>query len=364
MTRRITFFISSLRTGGAERVCVTLADQLSRRGWDVTVAVLNLHDATFLGRLPKSIPLYDLGVAHARTALRPVCAFLTTHRPSLILVFNHQIAVVLVLARWLLRQKFRLVARSISILSVKQAAERTFWHRYLVGWLVERLYRKVDMVIAQSGAMQRDLVDHYGFQRSQVVTIPNPLGIDSSNSEWSSDSNSELIGRYFLCVGRMVEVKAFDVAIRAFAILAPRHPELRLKLVGGGPLEASLRSLAGGLGIAEQVDFLGRMDDVSPYYRGATASILTSLYEGFPNVLAESTAVGTPVIALDCPGGVRDIVIDGVNGLLVPSRCPEQLAKAMEHAASIKWDRSSVAKTAHRFHPEAIVARYEQALLA
>ena len=121
---------------------------------------------------------------------------------------------------------------------------------------------------------------------------------------------------YLLCIGRLEKQKAFHLAIEAFAGIADKFPNLRLKIVGKGSLEKELKQKVIDCQVTSRVDFDGFKKDITKYYLHANATLLTSLYEGYPNVLIESIAMNTPVVSFDCPGGPREIVKDGVNGYL------------------------------------------------
>jgi glycosyltransferase involved in cell wall biosynthesis len=136
-------------------------------------------------------------------------------------------------------------------------------------------------------------------------------------------------GRVVLWAGRMVPVKAVDVLLEAWRLLALPPAEARLCLVGDGPLQPWLRSQARDLGPSGAVAFPGgqRQEALPDWYRAADVTVLPSLSEGIPNVLLESLACGTPFVASDI-GGVREIDA-GPHGTLVPPARPDALAAAL-----------------------------------
>ncbi|TGG96054.1 glycosyltransferase [Natronospirillum operosum] len=351
--------ISSLGGGGAEGVCVNLANRLMERGWQVTLVVLHLNNAVRQKDLSPDVRLVVLGRNHARTAIVALWRLLRQYKSDRILVFNHQIAVLLVLLRALGGFDFKIVARNISTLSQKKALETSFWHKYVVQALTKIFYGKVDHVIAQSKGMADDLVAFYGVQKEKIVTVHNP--VDSSIEDYS-ESNQKNMKDYLLCAGRLESVKAFHYAINAFAAVAPCYPSLRLKIVGKGRLEGELKMQAEALGVGDRVDLEGYQTRMIPYYLGAKATLLTSLYEGFPNVLVESIALGTPVVSFDCPSGPSEIVVDGVNGFLVAHKDENQLADAIRKAMEADWNRDLVRVTAEQFSSDIILKQYEKVL--
>ncbi|WP_026245088.1 glycosyltransferase [Alkalispirochaeta alkalica] len=356
----ITFLISSLGDGGAEGVCVNLANNLSNRGWQVTLVVLHLNSAVRRKDLNADVELMLLNKRHARTAVVGLWKFLQRRKPDKVLVFNHQLAVLLVFLRKFSGFRFKIIARNISTLSQKKLLETSFWHKRVVQGITKMFYRRVDQIIAQSIGMANDLVDSYLIPRNIVEIIHNPI---SEKIEQYFLPQKMVKDDYLLCVGRLEKVKAFHQAINAFAAVATDYPHLRLKLVGRGSLESELKRQARALGVADRVDFEGFQTEMIPYYLRAKATLLTSLYEGFPNVLVESIAMGTPVVAFNCPSGPSEIVMDGVNGFLVPYKDENALVVAICKVMDMDWPLSQVAGSSEKFRLGKILEKYENVLM-
>src|SRR5690606_14702881 len=139
------------------------------------------------------------------------------------------------------------------------------------------------------------------------VVIHNPVA-SHIETHAKTQIKASVSGKYILCIGRLEEVKAVHYASEASNLISPKYPHLRLKCVGKGSLESKLRLQAAKFGISDKVDFEGFQCEVIPYYSDAALTLLTSKYEGFPNVLIESIVLGTPVVAFDCPSGPREIL--------------------------------------------------------
>jgi glycosyltransferase involved in cell wall biosynthesis len=353
----ITFLISSLSGGGAEGVCVNLANALVKCGWKVTLVVLHLNKAVRQVQLDTSVELIVLGRAHARMAFFALYRFLLTRKPSKVLVFNHQLAVLLVFIRSFLFLRYKIIARNISTLSLQRIHEKSFWHKYVVYLFVFFFYKKVDLIIAQSVNMKHDLITGFGFKAEKVIVINNPINQKIEDYVLAHEFNG-LKKDYILCIGRLEKVKAFHYAIKVFSRLTGENPDLRLKIVGQGSLEADLKKQAGELGIAARVDFEGYQCNIIPYYLHAFTTILTSLYEGFPNVLVESIALGTPVVAFDCQSGPGEIIQNDINGFLVRYKDSDHLFEFVNKALKKSWDQKTVSLTADRFLLSVIVEQY------
>ncbi len=251
-----------------------------------------------------------------------------------------------------------------SISGVDKLLRRGFY-RYMAMW--ERIACNVaKKVIAISSGTKASLVDSYGIPSEKIDVIY--LGVDlerfSSNEQVTQTS---AFGReYLLYVGRIVPRKGIEYALHAFHRVREREGRFKFVVVGEGERSYmnSLVRLAKQLRIYDDVNFLGQVSDeeLPPLYRDASLFIFPSLVEGFGLACLEAMACGTPVIASDIPG-VREVVIDGSTGFLVPPRNHIELAKAilksttesalmrkLSHNASQRAKQFSWPKTAHEVY--------------
>lgn len=364
--KQATFLISSLAGGGAEGVCVNIANGLAEQDWDITLVVLHLNNAAYKDRVSSKVKLDVLGINHARHAFFPLKKYLSENKPSKVLVFNYELTVLMVLLRIVFRFKYKLIARNINTISVKREQDKqdNFWRRYVVSPLIDSFYFKVDRVVNQCKAMEDDLLSVYPKLNGKTSVIYNPVAKHVEDYAANNDLSQIKKEDYFLCVGRLEKQKAFHYAIEAFSEVVKTYPNIRLKIVGQGSLEGSLKQLANDLGIADKVDFEGFQKDTIPYYLHAKATLLTSLYEGFPNVLVESITLGTPVIAFDCPSGPSEIIENGVNGWLVDYLNSNDLEKAMRgFLLREDVDRFKVKNSATFLNSAAAINNWEKVLL-
>lgn len=183
-------------------------------------------------------------------------------------------------------------------------------------------------VIAVSPEEQRAAI-RLGFGKSRVVMVPNGIGqlrlTPRSEARRTMGTSDDAIVIGF--VGRLVEQKAPEILIEAFALTARAQPRARLALVGNGPLESPMRELAAKLGIADRIIWLGERDA-----RGVLAGFdlfaLSSRKEGLPYVVLEAMAAGLPVVATTSAGS-EILVIPGVNGAVVPPDDAPAFAQAL-----------------------------------
>ena len=191
-------------------------------------------------------------------------------------------------------------------------SERTVPGVYKIGraWETLRgiLYPLADAIVVQTRAV-RDAFSPRIQARCRVV--PNPVLAPPGPLAPSSDE------RRIVAVGRLDECKQFNLLIRAFARIARSHQDWFLEIWGEGPERAKLEALRNEFGLSSRVRLPGATQDVYRELRRGGIFALTSRFEGFPNALCEAMAVGLPVVSFDCPHGPREIIRDGVDGVLV-----------------------------------------------
>jgi len=354
--KRISFIISGLRGGGAEKVCVTLANKLVEKGYEIDLVVLSLKGGVNQKYLSKKVNLVDLSVYNARKSLKAIYLYCKGSNPSLFLSFNRQISVVLVILRAIFDLRYKIVSRNIIHLSSAEKEKKGLWHGYIVNKAIKFIYPKSDYLVAQSKAMAEDLIEYLGVHPNKVVVINNPI-----SERVSREVDAKLCNkRYVLCVGRLEKQKAFELAIHAFSKVNSRVNDLKLLIVGEGTERTGLEELVKKLELNGFVEFLGYSENVTQLYECAEITLLTSKYEGFPNVLVESIQSGTPVVSVDCPTGPSEIIINGVNGYLVPQSNVEELSYKIESAISDKWDKEKIIETSKRYDSDVIANQYEE----
>jgi glycosyltransferase involved in cell wall biosynthesis len=160
-----------------------------------------------------------------------------------------------------------------------------------------------------------------------------------------------------LAVGGFKPPKDFATLFRAFAI-ARRERPLRLLVLGEGKLRQDLTALASQLGIAGDLQLPGFVDNPYPYMARSAVLVLSSIYEGLPNVVIQALACGCPVVSTDCPSGPAEILDNGRYGTLVPIKDEDSLAAAMLRNLEVAWDKDLLMKRAQDFSVELATQHY------
>jgi glycosyltransferase involved in cell wall biosynthesis len=190
---------------------------------------------------------------------------------------------------------------------------------------LERLaVRRADRVVAVSQQMARRLAGE-GMKGTALRVIHNASLIEGGDVGPKDTSAAPRVG----VAARLSPEKGVDIALKVHAEIVRRHPRARLIVAGEGPEESRLRGLAGALGVAEGVDWLGYQDDLAAVYRSLDVLLLPSRSEGLPNVALEALAHGVPVVASNV-GGIPEVVTDGRSGFLTASEDVNAMASAVD----------------------------------
>jgi len=211
----------------------------------------------------------------------------------------------------------------------------------LFHWCIRQLYPKADHLFVNAWRIAEDLQENYQLKIPMSLSL-NPIDLPMIErlKAKAVPSNSQFT---FIHVGMFRPQKNHILLLKAFAKI--QHLPVQLWLVGRGVLEETLRQEIERLNLSEKVHFLGFTPNPYQYMARADCMVLSSDYEGLPNVLSEGLACGLPIISTDCPSGPREIIApdsvstrktkDGIElvtyGILTPVGNADSLAQAMEY---------------------------------
>lgn len=322
---KIVFLISSLDSGGAERVLTLMANHWAGAGHSVSIITFAdtsstpfypLHSS--IGILPLNLLSQSTGkwdaIRHNINRIFSIRRTISNIAPDVVISFMDTTNVAAILS-----------TRGLGIPTV--VAERVFPGCSEFGtawfWLRNMTYPMADAIVSQTHSGK----SYFGKAvRKKTTVIPNPVKEMTPPGSRPDDLPNPTV----LAVGRLTHQKGFDILLRAFATIHKNHPDWHLTILGKGLLQEPLIQLRSQLGLNKVVSFLGTRKDIHAYYGNAELFVLPSRYEGFPNVLLEALSYSMPTIATNCQSGPAEILENGRYGALVPCEAPEDLARAID----------------------------------
>lgn len=261
---------------------------------------------------------------------RRLARVIDTNDINVVVGLGYSVGIVSVLSRYFSKSKPRIVIgvrNSIREFEYKNSRRFNFIKVLSVVFL-----KAADQIILISSGLSDELLS-LGISQKKIQVIYN--GIDSAfirkraqeyvDHPWFKDTKVPIV----VSVGRLSRQKNFHLLIESVARIN-ENKFVRCIIVGDGDERTSLEEATRMFGINGSVDFVGVTTNPYPFMKNATVFALTSLYEGFGNVLVEAMACGTPVISTDCRSGPGEIIEDGISGILVPEGDPQVFASELE----------------------------------
>jgi glycosyltransferase involved in cell wall biosynthesis len=272
------------------------------------------------------------------------------------------LTVAAIIARRLAQSRARLVVSDHTTVSKHLACRpRTL---AMLGRSIRLFYPWADACVTVSEAAAWDLAQISGLERAEWNVIYNPVDAPPPNA--SSLPEIEALwgdaGGRIITVGSLKEEKNQRLLLRSFARLRKRRAA-KLMIVGAGPLEDELKRQAVSLGVADHVIFAGFVAQPWGHYLSADLFVLSSDYEGYPNVLVEAMRCGIAVVSTDCESGPREILDGGRFGRLVPVGDEAALAEAMAAELDAPHSADSVRERAEALSGAGTIQRYLDLLI-
>ena len=328
--RKLSIFIPSLMGGGAERIIVILANEISKRGIAVDL-VLSKSIGPYLSDVHPSIRIVNLNSKRLLFSIVPLDKYMREEKPKVMLTALNTANVIAIIARIISRVKFRLIVSERAVTSVA-IKDNPLMRAKLMPFLMRMTYQKADAIVAVSFGVADDLVNKFKMPSKNIHVVYNPvvtsqlikLSNEKFEHEWFENEEVPVI----LSIGRLTSQKNFTLLIKAFSLLL-KSREARLIILGKGELQKELENLTIELNIRDKVSFPSFVKNPFMWMKNSSLFVLSSDYEGLPGTLIQAMACGTPVVSTDCPSGPKEILENGQWGRLVPMRDVESLSRAM-----------------------------------
>ncbi|MDR1475141.1 MAG: glycosyltransferase family 4 protein [Holosporales bacterium] len=354
----IALVISSLSSGGAERVLSELANRIvEKENSRVSLITFSAENAKPFYPLSQKIKLIQLNQSKNETFY--------------LIRLKNIIKRVLCLRKMFKKLKLDAIISFVDIANITTliaatgisvpviVSERTSPQNYKIPRLYQRI-RRLFYPRAVFVLIQTESCKDYFHYLDNIKIIPNAAMIPACTKKEMSSEVKNIVS-----TGRLHPHKDFDVLINAFKHLSERFPNIKLTIYGEGPERVNLEKLVESLNIQNRVFLPGVVSDIHSILADADLFVFPSRYEGFPNALCEAMAVGLPVIASDCAGNV-DVVRDNIDGRFFPVGSIRALTELMTELLNDYEQRKRLSGNAksicNRFHPDKIFAMWDRLL--
>lgn len=360
---RISIFLPALAGGGAERAMLHLAQGFVQQGIKTDLVVAEASGA-YLDMLPSGVQLVNLQakaplIVSKTFALRE---YLQHYQPD-VLLSALDILSSAIWAKRLARSETRVVMCVQTHLSQQFQDHQPLTGGRIRPQFVRWFYPWADEIIAASQGVALDVAKLTGLPSDRIQVIYNPVVTPAMQAKlqtaiahpWFSPGQPPVI----LGVGRLVTQKDFATLIRAFARLRSERPA-RLMILGEGNQRAELEALIQALHLKDDVALPGFVENPYSYMAKAAVFVLSSIFEGFGNVVAEALAAGTPVVSTDCESGPAEILMHGKYGKLTPVRDDFALATAIAQSLDQPRNAAKLQQRAAAFALDNVTEQYLQ----
>lgn len=330
---KIAFFLHSLQGAGAERNVVNLVNNLNKEKYQISL-VLGKAEGVFISEIPKEVLIIDFKTSYLFSLFFKLLRYFRRERPDIFVSGFPHMNSISIIAKIFSGVKTKIVITEHTTYSLIPATARTFVRkiiaRFFLPLLMKAVYLRAEAIICVSKGVARDIVFIVGFS-PKIKTIYNPvvnekiykLAGEPIEHPWFSQKEIPIL----LAVGRLSKAKDYPSLFRAFKLIIPKQP-VRLVILGEGIEEVKLKKLISKLGLSENVAFLGFQKNPYKYMKKASVFVLSSIREGFGDVIVEAMACGLPIVSTSC-AGPSEIIENFKNGILVPGRDEKLLSRAI-----------------------------------
>lgn len=349
--RKIMFVIHALGYGGAGKMIVYLANQLSKVGYECVIYVEEQVGKHY--EVEANVEIIQETEFFKNYYTRHFQQIFQLRRrvkeinPDLVISFQTNQNALSVLA-----------TRGRSIPVIVSERGDPYQYNNVVAKLKTAVINKAEGSVFQT----KKAMEYYGKKLQERSTvIYNPCTVPYVPAPAWEERRNEIafVARFD------IQQKRQDLMIQAFAIVAKKNPELRLAFYGEGKEMKQIQQMAESLGVSDRVDFKGLVRDIPNAIRNAKMFVMTSDYEGLPNALIEAMAVGLPCVSTDCsPGGAAELIVSGENGVIVPCGDVDRLANCIlevinDPKCAYKYGKKAQ-EIADTLHPQKIYSQWEK----
>jgi len=345
---KIFIIIPNLNRGGSEKFTLLLTNNIDKNKFDVTLVLLE-KKGTYLDLLDSDIKIIELQKNKVSKAFFSLLKLIKKEQPDIVFSTLGHLNILLAFIKLFVSKNIVFIGRESTIPSLNNN------EKFIFNFLYKLFYPLLDKIVCQSDYMLKDLILNYKINNDKLVKINNPIDFDLINKYLNSEKITEK--DYLIAVGSLEKVKNYENMIDIFEKIEDKN--IKLYIIGEGSLKEKIQSKIKNKKLEDRIKLLGFKKNPYIYMKNAKLFIMTSKFEGFPNSVVESIACGTPVIAFNAPGGLKEIIINDENGYLVPNFDNTIFIKTLNKYLKYSFNSEDVKKTVDKFNKNKIIGLYE-----
>ena len=349
MKKSILFILPDLNAGGAERIVTTIANHLPREKFSPSILLLR-KEGLYLDFLQNDVEIIDIKTPRIRHALKPILKQIRKRKPDIIFSgFGEVNAYLSLFIKLFPKTKF--IARETNVVSqhVTRREIRFFY----------KFYNNYNKIICQSDDMMNDLVENFKIKKDKLIKINNPVDFSFIEEKLENATKPESYREGYkniVAIGNLSSRKGFDNLLKVFVKL--KQHNVFLHILGDGRDKELLHQMKDNLEL-ENVIFHGVQKNPYPFLKFADLFVLSSRYEGFPNVLLEAGACGTYALANNCKGGIHEIIQPKINGEISDIENHEEFSTKILEVLNENHNKEAIKNSIQsRFSKEIILDKY------
>jgi glycosyltransferase involved in cell wall biosynthesis len=354
---KFTVVIARYAITGVPLAQIKMATALARRGHDVDLLIGFVTEGLVVPEI-KGVSVVVFNKPKVRYLISAIVPYLREVRPDVVFSAEDHLNAIVIASAILARSKTKLSCSS-RVNPFDTYSRRIFSKRWFLKQIMSALMWRADVL----SCVSKDMVKQYQslFYRAPHVCVYNIVVTPSAKAllaepishPWFEDRSVPVI----VAAGQLGPWKGFSNLIRAIHIVSRRRP-VRLSIFGEGAQRAELQALIEELGMCDVIRLEGHTHNPLKYFAHADIFVLSSLFEGMPNVLIEAMMAGCTPVATDCPTGPREILEGGQYGYLVPVNDPDALALGIEKALINPRSSTLLEEAVKPFHEDAVLSKH------
>ena len=318
---KILIFIPHMGLGGVERSFINLSKEFRRGGHNVKFVSLNDIKSTY----NEDIKHIKLNSKRTVFSINKLSKIFNYESPDLIISAQYYANIIAVISNKISKNKAKIIISERNHLS-SELKKLNYFKRLIISSLVKFFYRKADLIYGNSDEVCNDLKKNFNL-KIKIKKILNPsftenierLSKEKVHDEWITKANVPLLAY----VGRLEPQKDIDTLLKSFEILN-RHHDSKLLIIGDGSEKEKLLKCTNE--IKAKIKHINFDENPYKYIKHCNILLLTSIYEGMPNILIEAQVMKMPIVATNCPGGTSEALLNGDTGLLAKTGDPKDIA--------------------------------------